>query len=150
MKAKKIIFPTDFSTGADAALETAVSLARDTGATLIVVHVEEPPTHYGHGYCYYGPLDPSALQIRDMLEEVVLKVTSVACERRLITGKPAESIVKLAEDEEADMIVMGTHGRTGFARILMGSVTETVVRQAPCPVLTFKLPDQVPARTRST
>jgi nucleotide-binding universal stress UspA family protein len=58
----------------------------------------------------------------------------------MLLGEPAEEIIRFAKEENVDMIVMGTHGRTGFSRLLMGSVTEQVVRGAPCPVLTIKQP----------
>ena len=73
-----------------------------------------------------------------MLKEVVPTDPQVACEHRLLTGDPAVAIARLAEEEHADLIVMGTHGRTGLTRLLMGSVAEAVVRRAPCPVLTYK------------
>jgi nucleotide-binding universal stress UspA family protein len=66
-------------------------------------------------------------------------------ERRLLAGDPAEAIIRLAQTEDVDMIVMGTHGRRGLTRLLMGSVAEAVVRAAPCPVLTVKQPAQVAA-----
>jgi nucleotide-binding universal stress UspA family protein len=56
----------------------------------------------------------------------------------MLTGDPANAIVKLADEEHVDMIVLGTHGRTGLARLLMGSVAEAIVRRANCPVLTYK------------
>ena len=64
---------------------------------------------------------------------------------KLLVGDPAEAIVQQAEAEHADMIVMGTHGRTGLTRMLMGSVAEAVVRRAACPVLTVKQPAAVAA-----
>lgn len=138
MKAKRIIFPTDFSHCGDAALKMATSLARDNGATLLIVHVEEPPVAYGGGEMYYGVPDPGSDDLQQMLKEVVPTDPQVACEHRLLTGDPAVAIARLAEEEHADLIVMGTHGRTGLTRLLMGSVAEAVVRRAPCPVLTYK------------
>lgn len=64
----------------------------------------------------------------------------VQFEHRLVRGEPAREILRLAKDENADLIVMGTHGRTGMLRALMGSVAEQVVRNAACPVLTLKIP----------
>lgn len=145
MKAKKIIFPTDFSRCGDAALRLATSLARDSGATLLIVHVEEPPIAYGGGEMYYGVPDPASEDLQRMLHEVVPTDPTVAFEHRLITGDPSTSIAKLADDEHADLIVMGTHGRTGLTRLLMGSVAEAVVRRAPCPVLTYKQTDHAAA-----
>ena len=140
MPAKKILFPTDFSTLSDAALKHATTLAKDTGATLVIVHVEEPPAAYGGGEMYYGLPDPDVADLQKMLEAVKPTDPSVTFEHRLVTGQPAREIVELAKEKGVDLIVMGTHGRTGLGRILMGSVAEAVVRHAPCPVFTFKEP----------
>lgn len=140
MKAKTILFPTDFSHTGDAALELATMLARDSGASLLIVHVEEPPLAYGGGELYYGIPEPATEDLKKMLLEVKPSDPKVSYEHRLITGDPASAMVKLAEEEGVDMIVLGTHGRTGLLRLLMGSVAEAVVRRAKCPVLTFKQP----------
>jgi universal stress protein A len=137
---KKILFPTDFSHTGDAALQLATSLAREHDATLLIVHVEEPPAAYGGGEMYYGMPDPVTEDLKKMLSEIVPTDPNVRYEHQLITGDPATSIARLAEQEGAEMIVMGTHGRTGLLRLLMGSVAEAVVRRAPCPVLTLKQP----------
>ena len=142
MKAKTIIFPTDFSSSSDAALAHATALARDMKAKLLIVHVGEPPTTYGGGEMYYGILEPNPTELLRMLHAVHPEDPVVACEHRLLSGDPAGAITELAQKENADLIVMGTHGRTGFVRLLMGSVAEAVVRRAPCPVFTFKQPKQ--------
>lgn len=138
MFAKKILFPTDFSHTGDAALEMATSLARDTGATLMIAHVEEAPNVYAGGEFYYGIPNPPTEELRRMLEEVKPTDPEVKYEHRLLTGDPASTIVRLADEEDVDLIVMGTHGRTGIIRVLMGSVAEVIVRRAKCPVVTYK------------
>jgi len=70
---------------------------------------------------------------------------SVSFEHKLLAGDPAAAIVEAADQENVDLIVLGTHGRTGLTRLLMGSVAENVVRKAKCPVLTVKHPSAVPA-----
>jgi universal stress protein A len=140
MYAKKILFPTDFSTSSDAGLEQATSLARDTGASLLIVHVEEPPAAYGGGEMYYGVLEPDNTELVKMLEAVVPHDANVPYEHRMLMGDPATEIVRLADEEKVDLIVMGTHGRGGLRRLLMGSVAESVVRHANCPVFSFKQP----------
>lgn len=143
MKMNKIMFPTDFSHTADAALALATSLARDTGAKLLIVHVEEPPLAYGSGEMYYGVPDPNSDELKQMLKEIVPTDSAVRYEHRLIAGNPADALSRLAKDANVDLIIMGTHGRTGLLRLLMGSVAEAVVRRAPCPVLTYKQPADV-------
>lgn len=138
MKLNKILVPVDFSTPTRAAVQTATSLAKDHGATIVLLHVEEPPLAYGGGELYYGVEAPDVNALRKMLEEVRPSDPNVFCTRRLVTGDPAAAIVRVAEEEGADMIVMSTHGRTGVTRFLMGSVAEEVVRKAPCPVLTLR------------
>lgn len=140
MSERKILFPTDFSHTGDAALDLATSLARERGAKLLIVHVEEPPAAYGAGEMYYGMPDPVTDDLRRMLEQVGPADPQVTCQRRLITGDPATAIANLAKEEGVELIVMGTHGRTGLMRLLMGSVAEAVVRRAPCPVLTLRQP----------
>ncbi|MCO6459591.1 MAG: universal stress protein [Pirellulaceae bacterium] len=140
MNIRKILFPTDFSHSGDAALHFATSLARDSGASLIIVHVEEPPVAYGGGEMYYGIPEPATEDLKRMLEQVKPTDPNVPYEHRLITGDPSTAVAKLAESEGVDLIIMGTHGRTGISRLLMGSVAEAVVRRAPCPVLTYKQP----------
>jgi nucleotide-binding universal stress UspA family protein len=147
MHARKILFPTDLSPVSTEALQWATSLARDTGATLLIVHVEEPPVAYGGGELYYGLDVGDREQLRQSLLKVQPADPQVPCVHKLLVGDPARAIVQTAEDEHADLIVMGTHGRTGLTRLLMGSVAEAVVRNAPCPVLTVKHPAEVPAST---
>ncbi|MFV1967344.1 MAG: universal stress protein [Pirellulaceae bacterium] len=140
MKASKILFPSDFSHTGDAALALAASLARDTGATLLIVHVEEPPIAYGGGELYYGISNPATEDLRRMLNEVRPTDPGIPCEHFLITGDPATAIARFAEEQGVDFIVMGTHGRTGLSRLLMGSVAESVVGRAKCAVLTLRQP----------
>lgn len=145
MHARKILFPTDFSHLSDAALNHATALARDTGAMLLIVHVEEPPMAYGGGEMYYGIPEPDQAEVRRMTEAVKPTDPSVKYEHRLVNGSPADEIVRLAEEEHVDMIVIGTHGRTGLKRLLMGSTAEAVMRTAKCPVFVFKAPEHVGA-----
>lgn len=140
MTFRKIVFPTDFSHTGDAALAFAAGLAREHGAMLYIVHVQEPPAYYGGGEMYYGTLDPTVEQLTGLLEDVVPSDPTVRFEHRMLMGDPADALVQFAKDENADLIVMGTHGRSGLSRMIMGSVAEAVVRRATCPVLTFKQP----------
>ena len=140
MKLDKILVPTDFSHTGDAAMALATVLARDTGARIEIVHIEESPLAYGGGEMYYGIPEPDSHQLRTMLSKVVPPDPAVTFSHHLLVGDPANALARFAEEENVDMIVMGTHGRTGFLRLLMGSVAESVVRHAKCPVLTYKMP----------
>jgi nucleotide-binding universal stress UspA family protein len=141
---KTILHPTDFSAPSDAAFRLAYGLARDHRSRLVVLHVVPAPESHGElvarrqGEGYHEDL-------WRMLEGVRPEGASVAVERRLEDGSPAETIVKVAREEGADLIVLGTQGRTGLARLVLGSVAERVVRLAPCPVLTTSATPLQPA-----
>lgn len=138
MLAKNILFPTDFSHTGDAALAFAAMLAREGNSRLIIAHAEEPPLAYGGGEMYYGIPEPSTEELMRMLHAVKPSDPAVRCEYRLVMGDPADAMVLLAEEENVDLIVLGSHGRTGLSRLLMGSVAEAIVRKAHCPVLVYK------------
>ena len=140
MNLKTILVSTDFSPSSDAALAMATALARDSGAKLLIVHVEEIPLATGGAEYLYSVPEPATQELKKMLGEVLPKDPKVAYEHRLLAGDPAEAIVRTAEADGVDMIVIGTHGRTGLTRLLMGSVAEAIVRRAGCPVLTVKQP----------
>jgi nucleotide-binding universal stress UspA family protein len=147
MIARKILFPTDFSPSSNEGLRWATALARDSGATLIIAHVEEPPMAYGGGELYLGVEEDTREQLRKALVQIVPADPAVPFEHKLLVGDPATAIVDAAESENVDLIVMATHGRRGLTRLLMGSVAEAVVRRAKCPVLTVKQPAEVPSQT---
>ncbi len=138
MSTRTILVPTDFSSASDAALPHAATLARQSGARLLIVHVEEPPMAYGGGELYYGLPEPDSARIAAMLEKVKPSDPAIAFTHRLAMGDPASEICRIAADEKAEMIVLGTHGRTGMFRLLMGSVAESILRHAPCPVLVYR------------
>ena len=135
MKLHRILVPVDFSAGSDAALEMATSLARDSGGSLILAHVEVIPLSAAGGEYLYAIPEPPTEELLARLEAVVVPDSHVPVERRLLAGDPADAIIRLAQNEDVDLIVMGTHGRRGLTRLLMGSVAEDVVRRAICPVL---------------
>jgi len=147
---KTILHPTDFSPGAAHAYHLACSLARDYGARLIIMHVRvNPPAvsaEFGtmphvasiHGDMLAPEGDVEILRAR--LAQMRPDDERLPVEHVLVDGVPAAEIVNLAKNNGCDLILMGTHGRTGLGRLLMGSVAEQVVRKAPCPVLTVKTP----------
>jgi nucleotide-binding universal stress UspA family protein len=141
MQIQTILHPTDFSAASRPAFGLACALARDYGAHLILLHVAPAPVVMGGemGVVPVAPVDD-----REALWEQLTALTptdaAVRVEHRLRVGGAAEQIVAVATDEACDLIVIGTHGRTGLRRLLMGSVAEAVLRQASCPVLTVKTP----------
>lgn len=140
MQLTNILLPTDFSTHSEAALDLATILARDTNAKLILLHVD-PPVLPGGGTgaaMAYEMLPPNTEELKEQLAQVQPSDPRVRCERHVISGTPAKTIEKFAGDHDISMVVMGTHGRRGLSRVLMGSVAEVVVRSAPCPVVTVR------------
>lgn len=138
MATKKIIVPTDFSPKSEAALDYAATLAQETGARLLIVHVQELPIVYPEGSYYYGLPVPDEGGVCCMLENVRPAAKDVCFEHRLLKGDPAAQIASLAKQERADLIVMSSLGRTGLGRLILGSVAESVLRRAACPVLIVK------------
>lgn len=134
-----ILHPTDFSENARPAFETACAMARDSHATLLVLHVMTPSA----SPLMSGP-PPSPLKTAEsqgshwQLPWPEPPDRETRIEHRLVEGDPAEEIVRLAAAEHCDLIVIGTHGRTGLGRLLTGSVAEEVLRNAVCQVLVVK------------
>src|SRR5262249_61041949 len=106
MKARKIVFPTDFSPYGQEALRWATSLARDTGATLIIAHVEEPPMAYGGGEMYLGAEEGDREELRAALVKILPTDPKVVYEHKLLVGGPATAIVGAAERAGAHFSVM--------------------------------------------
>ncbi len=138
-----ILHPTDFSTSSGYAFKLACSLARDHGSRLIMLHVA---VTLGPELVTYGEAvsqrEPEAYQAKLWadLRRLRPKDSTLRVEYQLAEGDPAAEIVRVAAETGCGLIVMGTHGRTGLKRLLMGSVAEQVMRQADCPVLTVKAP----------
>lgn len=138
---KKILHATDFSDCSASAFDLACALARDYTARLVVLHVKPPP-FVPSGVMTPEPIEPpeTAVELRHQLDAIQPADPTIAVEHVMLIGDEAEEIVHLAQEEGYDLIVIGTHGRTGLGRLLMGSVAEKVLRRAPCPVLTVKHP----------
>lgn len=133
----KILFPTDYSECSNEALRYAISLASESGGSLLLLHVVEPMSPY----LVPDPApaaNPHREEFVSLLKSLLADKPSVSYEERTVVAAPVAAIVSLAESELVDVIVMGTTGRTGVKRLLLGSVAEEVVRRAPCPVLTLK------------
>jgi nucleotide-binding universal stress UspA family protein len=143
---KTVLHPTDFSGRSHFAFRVACTVARDHGARLVVLHVAEPPVATAGEALLLPSDEPDLDALRARLEQYRPRHPSVAVEHRLAEGQPAAEIARAAAETGCDVIVMGTHGRTGLARFVLGSVAEQVLRQAPCPVLTVKAPPSPKAR----
>jgi nucleotide-binding universal stress UspA family protein len=145
---KCILVPVDFSASSLKALEYAVELGRSSRAEMVLFHAVEPVYFAATGGIYGAGFDASLVYrelenaARERLAALARKLTARRLRVRtlLAVGAAHRSIADAARSVKADLIVMSTHGRTGVAHALMGSVAERVVRTAPCPVLT------VPAR----
>ncbi len=142
MAAKKILFATDYSTTSQHALTYAASLARDRRATLLIAHVSELE-EYPVGELFDEGPGSSDAETEELTAVTVLD-PQIHCEHRLLHGDPAEEIVKLARQENVETIVMGTHGRSRLGRLLVGSVAEGVISEAPCAVIALRPPVQSP------
>jgi nucleotide-binding universal stress UspA family protein len=149
-----IIYATDFSEPAEAAQAEALRLAAALGSELVFLHVMAELHFYGELPFSTGQMQEIAESEKqwatDKLEACVAAARERGLRARMILrlGPPAEQIIKAAEGERAEMIVIGTHGRTGLDRLLIGSVAERVVRLAPCPVHTVRPPSGTRARPR--
>lgn len=142
----RILVPVDFSPHSDRALRYAARLAGWLGASVELVHVVDNPFASGAWTSeIYVPSLPQMLEslvadARKRLEALkkVVADQGVKVDAMVLEGQPAFAIIDHAADGRFDLIVMGTHGRTGFSHAFMGSVAERVVRRAPCPVLTVR------------
>jgi universal stress protein A len=143
MQIRQILAPTDFSECSKQAVACAYELAQAFGAKLVLLHVIEALPSYigfippGGAAMLLGDLERQArLDLAEVLPEA--EAAEVEVTRQLVVGSPSHEIVKVAAAEQVDLIVIATHGRTGFSHLVMGSVAERVVRTAPCPVITIR------------
>ena len=145
---KNILCPVDFSDSSDHALKYAVALAEAYSANLVLLHVVQPPMMSVPGDPMIPELSANALQeittaCQRHLDELATEIrnTVQVVTTQTATGATFLEIITVARTQDIDLIVLGTHGRTGLAHIMIGSVAEKVVRKAPCPVLTVKHPE---------
>lgn len=138
IRIKKILYPTDFSSYSNQAYFHAISLAEKHNASLTVLFVYNPDSTTTPGS--QGDEVADRRYWQGQLEQIRPVDTSIPVSHVLLQGDPASEIVHYGRDAGIDLIVMGTHGRTGVERLLMGSVAERVLRDAPCSVLVVKLP----------
>jgi nucleotide-binding universal stress UspA family protein len=144
----RILMPTDFGKSSENALTYAVAFAQKFGAEVWLLHVVQDLALFDPEAVFATPplappVDQFIAAARTALEHVVKKldVGGVTVHAEVGVGPPYDEIVRFAKDKNVDLIVMGTHGHTGLAHVLLGSVAEKVVRRAPCPVLTVRHPE---------
>jgi len=162
MQVQKIFVPMDFSDHSQQALRWGADLAEKYGAQILLLHVlpkaveevfaeastwEDIPPYYDEGMNRsYHPHYKEPIII-DLVDRAQTQLDDLACKElnervprqaKVAVGKPPDEILRVAHEEGADLIVMGTHGRTGLRHVLLGSVAEAVVRTAPCPVFTIR------------
>lgn len=138
LRVRTILHPIDFADTPSTAFDVSCALARDYGAELVLTHIDEP------AFIYSG--DGMPQPIPSWLEEAALerlKTIRPADPRVVVrhvaaTGNPVAEILRVAAEAKADLIVMGTHGRSGLSRMVMGSVAEGVLRESACPVVTVR------------
>ena len=147
MQVQTIVVPADFSEFAEYAFTWALGMAADWKAKVVIVHAVHPISYLAFPESVYVPdlQRMEAEMIADAekrLGDFIAKKgpSPVPVETRVVVGEPVWEICQAAIREHADLIVMGSHGRTGLSHVLLGSVAERVVRHAPCPVLVARLP----------
>ena len=142
---KSILVPTDFSPGADIAMDYAIDMAAREKATIHFLHVIDGDSFvaaYPDGMLIELPgvreqlSDNANRRLDDYIEKC--RAAGVTASKRVVCGRAAPLIVQEASSRYSDLIVMGTHGRSGFSHFLLGSVAERVLRLAQCPVLTIR------------
>jgi universal stress protein A len=142
MLPKTILVPIDFSAHAERALDYACELASKVGATVRLVHAVAAPPVGLQVALSEEILENLVTEHREALDKLVGarrgSVTASFGEVTVEVGDPRDTIIRTTEAVKADLIVMGTHGRRGLSRVLMGSVAEDVIRHAPCPVLVVR------------
>jgi len=147
MKVEKILFPTDFSEGSFHALPYAVDLSKHYNAKLYILHIIYDVFRATNSHIPHVSADELHKEMSDWaeneMEECCLEdIRGLKdSEKAVLKGIPNEEIVKFATEKKVDMIVMGTYGKVGLERLIFGSTAEKVVRRAPCPVMTVRIPE---------
>jgi len=144
VKMKRILFPIDFTENSAKILPYVLSVSEKYDGMIYLVHVVEDLSKWGGGsYIPHIPLDQyheEALKGAEKALDTVCKEQLQSCpnfQKRVLSGDPAQEILKTIESEEIDLVIMGTHGRKGLEHVFFGSVAENVVKKSPVPVLTI-------------
>lgn len=141
LKLKRILVPYDFSSHSRKALRHALAVAHQFGAEVLLANIVEIST-YPVEYTLlpievFGPQrqEEHLTQLKKITDGLKLKAIPI-----VRIGSPSKELVKIAEEEKVDLIVIATHGRTGLSQVFIGSVAERVIQHAPCPVLAIRIP----------
>jgi universal stress protein A len=147
MRIQTILVPVDFSVFSEHAFRWALGIATDQQAKVVLVHAVHPLSHFAfrESICVtdFRTMEQTLItEAKKRLANFATKETTrtVSVETQVVVGEPIWEICQAATREHADLIVMGSHGRTGLSHVFLGSVAERVVRHAPCPVLVARLP----------
>jgi len=145
---KKIVCPTDFSEPARIGVDAAVEMAEKFSAELILVHVMTLASWKSDSFQRTTNMQRRQANAHEAMTRLIKEAvpSQIKCRFQVIGDmllRPADAIVQLAEEEAADLIVLASHGQSGWGRIFFGSVAESVVRLSICPVLTVKRPTQI-------
>ena len=146
----RILVPVDLMEGSRAIIDYAVQLAKPFNATIEILHAWEPPQYVAPDLLVAAPgwnpqsLEKTALDAARKELEVLIGAfkSTVLITHRLEVGEPAAAVIRVAEVGGFDLIIMGTHGRRGLPRLLLGSVAQKVIARAHCPVLTLHVPEE--------
>jgi nucleotide-binding universal stress UspA family protein len=145
---KRILLPTDFSKYSRAAVAYAAAFADKFGAEIHLLHVVQNVAVFLPDMVnVMPPVMPSFEQmtgaVRDAMRKLIAeeKLERFQVHQEIVEGTPFYEIIRLAKEKDIDLIIMGTHGHSGLTHVLLGSVSEKVVRKAPCPVLTVRHPE---------
>ncbi|KFE70515.1 universal stress protein [Hyalangium minutum] len=144
----RILVPVDLSDGSQALIDYAIQLAKPFNATIEVIHAWEPPQYVAPDLLVAAPgwnsqsleqvaVDAATKELNNLVSKA--SGTATPIKHRVVVGEAASTVLRLAEEGKHDLIIMGTHGRRGLPRLLLGSVAQKIVARAHCPVLTVHL-----------
>jgi nucleotide-binding universal stress UspA family protein len=143
----RVLVPLDFSESAKSLIDHALELVRARGATVRLLHVIEPPLLAPPPFVIFQAtsvspevLDAQRKGVEEHLARLAAEHPGIRMETRVVMGDPVREILREVREWKADVVVLGTHGRSGLKHVFLGSVAENVVRQSPVPVLTVKRP----------
>lgn len=141
---KQVMYTTDFSDFSKAALKYALSFCTEYKAKLYVLHAIEPPTYYAEYYDYVPIVEDLLTRAKERMNKELDDIKKLAGQQKveieglIREGTPFVEIIKAARENEIDLIVIATHGRSGLSHAIFGSTAEKVIRGAPCPVLSIR------------